>query len=146
MDTWHPLERAQYPEYFARRDQRKREFIERWEKKYGKPAAESAHWLEMIAYKTVDRTVFLLEINGHETIYTTGVNMYDDMWKLGAILISQYFHNCTKHGSHAAQHLPYNIINFMFFQECFILQFITSAKLNFKLFLMYFKNMFIFTI
>jgi len=33
---WHPLERAQYPEYFARRHQRKLEYIERWEKKYGR--------------------------------------------------------------------------------------------------------------
>jgi len=30
------LEKAQYPEYFARRHQRKLEYIERWEKKYGK--------------------------------------------------------------------------------------------------------------
>jgi len=36
LDMWHPLERAQYPEYFARRHQRKLEYIERWEKKYGK--------------------------------------------------------------------------------------------------------------
>ncbi|KAK3576370.1 hypothetical protein CHS0354_018918 [Potamilus streckersoni] len=41
LDTWHPLEKAQYPEYFARRDVRKREFIERWEKKYGK--SEDTH-------------------------------------------------------------------------------------------------------
>ncbi|KAG8195014.1 hypothetical protein JTE90_008186 [Oedothorax gibbosus] len=37
MDYWHPLEKARYPEYFARREQRKQEYIERWEKKYGKP-------------------------------------------------------------------------------------------------------------
>jgi len=36
LDFWHPLERAEYPEYFARRNQRKLEYIERWEKKYGK--------------------------------------------------------------------------------------------------------------
>jgi len=35
LDVWHPLEKAQYPEYFARRHQRKLEYIERWEKKYG---------------------------------------------------------------------------------------------------------------
>jgi len=35
LDQWHPLEKAQYPEYFARRDQRKMEYIERWQKKYG---------------------------------------------------------------------------------------------------------------
>ena len=37
VDIWHPLERAQYPEYFARREKRKQEFIEAYEKKYGKP-------------------------------------------------------------------------------------------------------------
>ncbi|KFM67398.1 NADH dehydrogenase [ubiquinone] 1 beta subcomplex subunit 9, partial [Stegodyphus mimosarum] len=37
LDYWHPLEKARYPEYFARREQRKLEYIERWEKKYGKP-------------------------------------------------------------------------------------------------------------
>jgi len=37
LDHWHPLEKAQYPEYFAIRDIRKREAMERWEKKYGKP-------------------------------------------------------------------------------------------------------------
>jgi NADH dehydrogenase (ubiquinone) 1 beta subcomplex subunit 9 len=44
VDMWHPLERAQYPEYFARREQRKKEFIERWEKKYGKAEMDSHHW------------------------------------------------------------------------------------------------------
>merc|ERR1712004_473977 len=28
LDTWHPAERAQYPEYFKLREQRKKEFIE----------------------------------------------------------------------------------------------------------------------
>jgi len=37
LDMWHPLERTQYPEYFAKREQRKKEYIEEWEKKYGKP-------------------------------------------------------------------------------------------------------------
>nr|CAH7718962.1 unnamed protein product [Callosobruchus chinensis] len=36
VDYWHPLEKAQYPEYFARREQRKKEFVKAWEKKYGK--------------------------------------------------------------------------------------------------------------
>jgi len=36
LDVWHPLEKAQYPDYFARRHQRKLEYIERYEKKYGK--------------------------------------------------------------------------------------------------------------
>lgn len=37
LDYWHPLEKAQYPEYFARRELRKKEYIEMWEKQYGKP-------------------------------------------------------------------------------------------------------------
>ncbi|GAB6026737.1 hypothetical protein CHUAL_013243 [Chamberlinius hualienensis] len=37
LDYWHPLEKAQYPDYFAKREQRKEEFIKAWEKKYGKP-------------------------------------------------------------------------------------------------------------
>ncbi|XP_066262406.1 NADH dehydrogenase [ubiquinone] 1 beta subcomplex subunit 9 [Euwallacea similis] len=36
LDYWHPLEKAQYPEYFARREQRKKEFIKQWEQQYGK--------------------------------------------------------------------------------------------------------------
>jgi len=40
---WHPLERQQYPEYFARREQRKKEYIKRWEDKYGTDAAEASH-------------------------------------------------------------------------------------------------------
>ncbi|XP_015919586.1 NADH dehydrogenase [ubiquinone] 1 beta subcomplex subunit 9 [Parasteatoda tepidariorum] len=43
LDYWHPLEKARYPEYFARREQRKQEFIERWEKKYGKPFDDHHH-------------------------------------------------------------------------------------------------------
>uniref|UniRef100_A0A1B6CL42 NADH dehydrogenase [ubiquinone] 1 beta subcomplex subunit 9 n=1 Tax=Clastoptera arizonana TaxID=38151 RepID=A0A1B6CL42_9HEMI len=43
LDYWHPLEKAQYPEYFARREQRKKEFIEFWEKQYGKPTQDDAH-------------------------------------------------------------------------------------------------------
>jgi NADH dehydrogenase (ubiquinone) 1 beta subcomplex subunit 9 len=41
LDTWHPFEKAQYPEYFALREIRKKEFVERWEKQYGK--AEDHH-------------------------------------------------------------------------------------------------------
>ncbi|XP_017777452.1 PREDICTED: NADH dehydrogenase [ubiquinone] 1 beta subcomplex subunit 9 [Nicrophorus vespilloides] len=36
LDYWHPLEKAQYKDYFARREQRKIEFIREWDKKYGK--------------------------------------------------------------------------------------------------------------
>ncbi len=42
LDFWHPLEKAQYPDYFARREQRKKEFIEWYDKKYGRPKWESA--------------------------------------------------------------------------------------------------------
>lgn len=35
LDYWHPLEKAQYPHYFARREQRKQEYIELYEKEYG---------------------------------------------------------------------------------------------------------------
>lgn len=37
LDYWHPLEKAQYPDYFARREQRKKEYVIWWEKQYGKP-------------------------------------------------------------------------------------------------------------
>ena len=43
LDMWHPLERAQYPEYFSRRELRKKEYIERWEKKYGKAEVDAHH-------------------------------------------------------------------------------------------------------
>lgn len=36
LDYWHPLEKAQYPDYFARREQRKKEYVIWWEKQYGK--------------------------------------------------------------------------------------------------------------
>ncbi|XP_022119134.2 NADH dehydrogenase [ubiquinone] 1 beta subcomplex subunit 9-like [Pieris rapae] len=32
LDYWHPLEKAQYPEYFARRECRKNEYVEKWYK------------------------------------------------------------------------------------------------------------------
>ncbi|XP_064467126.1 NADH dehydrogenase [ubiquinone] 1 beta subcomplex subunit 9-like [Ornithodoros turicata] len=37
LDYWHPLEKAQYPEYFARREQRKKEYVALWEREYGRP-------------------------------------------------------------------------------------------------------------
>jgi len=45
LDFWHPDEKAQYPDYFARREERKKEYVAMWEKKYGKhdPDAEH-HW------------------------------------------------------------------------------------------------------
>ncbi|CAO1406825.1 unnamed protein product [Diamesa serratosioi] len=39
LDYWHPLEKAQFPDYFARREKRKQEYIQMWEKQYGKPTA-----------------------------------------------------------------------------------------------------------
>ncbi|ESN97219.1 hypothetical protein HELRODRAFT_178341 [Helobdella robusta] len=43
LDMWHPLERLQYPEYFKKREQRKLEYIDRWEKKYGKAEMNDGH-------------------------------------------------------------------------------------------------------
>lgn len=34
LDMWHPLEKAQFPEYFTRREQRKEEFLKRWRDQY----------------------------------------------------------------------------------------------------------------
>ncbi|VDM30364.1 unnamed protein product [Hydatigera taeniaeformis] len=39
LDFWHPLEKLQYPDYFALREKRKAEFIERWKARYGEPKA-----------------------------------------------------------------------------------------------------------
>ncbi|CAD5119234.1 DgyrCDS7867 [Dimorphilus gyrociliatus] len=35
IDHWHPSERKQYPDYFAKREKAKLEYIDRWNKKYG---------------------------------------------------------------------------------------------------------------
>ncbi|XP_062548140.1 NADH dehydrogenase [ubiquinone] 1 beta subcomplex subunit 9 [Armigeres subalbatus] len=44
LDYWHPLEKAQFPEYFARREKRKEEYVVWWEKQYGKASgADSSH-------------------------------------------------------------------------------------------------------
>ncbi|XP_059469975.1 NADH dehydrogenase [ubiquinone] 1 beta subcomplex subunit 9 [Neocloeon triangulifer] len=43
LDYWHPLEKAQYPEYFARREQRKKEYLKFFEQQYGKPPQDSHH-------------------------------------------------------------------------------------------------------
>ncbi|XP_048748795.1 NADH dehydrogenase [ubiquinone] 1 beta subcomplex subunit 9-like [Ostrea edulis] len=40
VDYWHPLEKAQYPKYFATREIRKMEYIMWWQKKYGTGAGE----------------------------------------------------------------------------------------------------------
>lgn len=38
LDFWHPLEKSEYPDYFARREQRKLEYIDYYNKVYGKDA------------------------------------------------------------------------------------------------------------
>ncbi|VVC97035.1 unnamed protein product [Leptidea sinapis] len=43
LDYWHPLEKAQYPEYFKRREQRKKEYLAIWEKEHGKPGSDEKH-------------------------------------------------------------------------------------------------------
>ncbi|XP_075222411.1 NADH dehydrogenase (ubiquinone) B22 subunit [Lycorma delicatula] len=43
VDYWHPLEKAQYPEYFARREQRKKEYIQWWKKTYKEPINPDSH-------------------------------------------------------------------------------------------------------
>lgn len=43
LDYWHPLEKAQYPEYFKRREERKKEFIAMWEKEFGKEDPKDTH-------------------------------------------------------------------------------------------------------
>lgn len=43
LDYWHPLEKAQYPDYFARREQRKKEYVVWWEKQYGKSEPKDEH-------------------------------------------------------------------------------------------------------
>ena len=43
LDYWHPLQKAQYLEYFAHRELCKKQFIEMWEEKYGKPPKEDTH-------------------------------------------------------------------------------------------------------
>lgn len=35
MDLWHPMEKAQFPDYFAKRTALKKEYIEWYTKKYG---------------------------------------------------------------------------------------------------------------
>ncbi|GBP62675.1 NADH dehydrogenase 1 beta subcomplex subunit 9 [Eumeta japonica] len=44
MDYWHPLEKAQYPEYFKRREQRKLDYIKFWQSQYGnEPDNKGSH-------------------------------------------------------------------------------------------------------
>ncbi|VDN37493.1 unnamed protein product [Dibothriocephalus latus] len=41
VDNWHPLEKLQFPDYFARREKRKAEFVERWKLRYGEPEPQT---------------------------------------------------------------------------------------------------------
>ncbi|XP_071447931.1 NADH dehydrogenase [ubiquinone] 1 beta subcomplex subunit 9 [Hetaerina americana] len=43
LDYWSPQEKAAYPDYFARREQRKKEYIQWWEKQYGKYTEKDSH-------------------------------------------------------------------------------------------------------
>lgn len=43
LDYWHPLEKAQFPDFFAKREARKLEYVAWWEKQYGKPTAADHH-------------------------------------------------------------------------------------------------------
>lgn len=36
LDLWHPLEKAQYPHYFAKREARKKELVAMWERNQSK--------------------------------------------------------------------------------------------------------------
>lgn len=37
IDTWDPMEKAFYPKYFAKRERRKKEYVEFYKKMYGEP-------------------------------------------------------------------------------------------------------------
>lgn len=43
LDYWHPLEKAQYPDYFARREQRKKQFLDMWDLQHGKGTGDGHH-------------------------------------------------------------------------------------------------------
>lgn len=43
LDYWHPLEKAMYPEYFARRELRKQEYLKKWDLEHGKGTGEDHH-------------------------------------------------------------------------------------------------------
>jgi len=43
VDYWHPLEKAAYPDYFARREQRKKEYLEKWDLQHGKGTSDAHH-------------------------------------------------------------------------------------------------------
>ena len=42
LDYWHPLEKAMFPDYFAKREQRKKDYVEFYRKMYGGDAPPKA--------------------------------------------------------------------------------------------------------
>ena len=53
LDLLHPSEKALYPEYFARREVRKKEFVDRWLKKYGEDARHQTQATELLEERDV---------------------------------------------------------------------------------------------
>lgn len=43
LDYWHPLEKAMYPKYFALREQRKKEYLAKWDLEHGKGTGSDHH-------------------------------------------------------------------------------------------------------
>lgn len=43
LDYWHPLEKAQYPDFFAKRELRKKEYLEKWDLQHGKGINDGHH-------------------------------------------------------------------------------------------------------
>lgn len=43
LDYWHPLEKARYPDFFARRELRKKEYLAKWDLQFGKGINEGHH-------------------------------------------------------------------------------------------------------
>lgn len=43
IDCWDPWEKAFYPKYFAKRERRKKEYVEFYKKAYGEPPKEDHH-------------------------------------------------------------------------------------------------------
>lgn len=56
LDHWDPHEKAVFPHYFAKREQRKEEMIKEWEKKYGMPAEKFYGVTKYQDYNTVPKT------------------------------------------------------------------------------------------
>jgi len=57
LDYWHPMEKARYPYYFARREQRKEEYIRKFEATYGVAAEEAVGVTHYQDYQTEPATL-----------------------------------------------------------------------------------------